>query len=103
LADKHFVGSSVADILNAENQLRILKRLAVRLIAKTGKRLQDTREQIANKTEAWNECSVDLLLCARVHCDTYVLHCFNEVVQSTTNAGIQKILRKLCSLHGLVV
>jgi len=93
-----------ADFLKPDVQLQILRRITVRQILKTSDRLNTEKSKGRNKEEAWNDCMMDLIRCARLHCDYFVLHCFIEAIEAVPEDanGVKRILKKLCDLQAVI-
>jgi len=92
------------DLNDQQTLLDIMNRVAVKIISHTGYRLQTERAHGMNKDEAWNECMVDLVKSARVHCDYFVLKCFIDAIEEVPEDpnGLRKMLTKLCNLHAYI-
>jgi len=88
--------NAIEDLARPEVQLEAFKRLAVGWITDTADRLR--HEKKAHKPNAWNECMIDLVETARVHCQFFMAHCFIEAAAKAP-ADLQPILRKLSDLY----
>eukprot|EP01102_Stenamoeba_stenopodia_P002903 TRINITY_DN1280_c0_g1_i1.p1 TRINITY_DN1280_c0_g1~~TRINITY_DN1280_c0_g1_i1.p1 ORF type:complete len:763 (+),score=193.25 TRINITY_DN1280_c0_g1_i1:148-2436(+) len=105
---KSFPARTDADLLNPDLQLLAHRRLAIDHIQRCVHRLDAETARTGSKSEAWNECMVDLVESARAHCYYYVVYCFVEAVkelsknQAFVKAGVPQILKKLCDLFALV-
>jgi acyl-CoA oxidase len=94
---------SPKDLLNHSIQLKIMRKLAVGIIARTAGRLAKAVSNLKDKTKGWNEVMYALVQASRVHCDFYVIDCFIETVQSVPENpdGVRKMIEKLGHLHTL--
>jgi len=101
--EQRFPGNETNDLLDSHLQLKVLRRLSSRLVMKANRRIQSETSKGRNKSEAWNNCMVDLVHCAKVHCDYYVLQCFVDAIRQIKEDanGCHVILKKLCDLHAM--
>lgn len=93
------------NLLESEGQLFVMKRLCVRLILNASQRLKTRQLETGNKAIAWNECMIELIECAKAHCDFYIIYCFIEQLKQVKeeNSGLHSILTTLCHLHFFTV
>lgn len=89
---------SEADFLNPNVQLEIYRYYASRLIANASMRLHDEISKRKNEEEAWNNCQIDLIKCAKAHSFLYLVDTFIHTVSNVESAGIRQALKDLCDL-----
>eukprot|EP01118_Nematostelium_gracile_P018160 TRINITY_DN7990_c0_g2_i1.p1 TRINITY_DN7990_c0_g2~~TRINITY_DN7990_c0_g2_i1.p1 ORF type:complete len:206 (-),score=61.98 TRINITY_DN7990_c0_g2_i1:38-565(-) len=80
----------------------MMEKAAIRLISQTGFRVERERSQGKSKDEAWNECMVDLVKSAKVHCDYFVVQCFYDAIEEVKDVSLRKVLTDLFLLHSAV-
>jgi len=85
--------------------LQAHKYVAVKLLVFTEKRLSVWRAAFGgSKPKAWNQCCVDLIECAKAHCQYFINYSFVETIGSSNiHPSIKDILTKLCLLHSFVI
>lgn len=103
-----FPARTAQDLLNPQFQLLAHRRLSIGLIVEAAHRLdEETAKNGGSKSEAWNECMVDLVRAARAHCYYYVVYCFAEAVRELENGpeavkkGVAAALKRLNDLFAL--
>uniref|UniRef100_A0A8B9Q9M3 Acyl-coenzyme A oxidase n=1 Tax=Apteryx owenii TaxID=8824 RepID=A0A8B9Q9M3_APTOW len=73
-----------------------------RLLSSSAAKLQHLIQSGAEKHEAWNQCTVQLVKAAQAHCHYITVKIFVETVEKLDNkAGIQKVMKHLCDLFAL--
>eukprot|EP01098_Paradermamoeba_levis_P015897 TRINITY_DN8331_c0_g1_i1.p1 TRINITY_DN8331_c0_g1~~TRINITY_DN8331_c0_g1_i1.p1 ORF type:complete len:629 (+),score=175.69 TRINITY_DN8331_c0_g1_i1:278-1888(+) len=90
--------ASSNDFLNQEIQLQSLQRAVIFLLNKTANRMENEKQTGNHKSDIWNACMVDLVECARVHCQYYTFSCFVETLKQqrvAENPPIHGVLKKI--------
>uniref|UniRef100_A0A8C2YEP2 Acyl-coenzyme A oxidase n=1 Tax=Coturnix japonica TaxID=93934 RepID=A0A8C2YEP2_COTJA len=90
------------DFLSPDIYTEAYQHAAIRLISSTAAKLQDLIQSGAERHEAWNQCTVQLVQAAKAHCHYITVKNFVETVEKLENtAGIQNIMKHLCDLFAL--
>ncbi|XP_048345795.1 peroxisomal acyl-coenzyme A oxidase 2-like [Sphaerodactylus townsendi] len=94
------------DFLNPDVYTEAYKQRAFRMVENAAIKLQSLIQSGTPQHEAWNLCSVQLVLAAMAHSHYIVVQNFvNALEKIETEFNIQKVLKHLCdlfALHGIV-
>lgn len=106
--------SSIEDVMRSEVQLEMCRQIAVYTVTTTLKRLESYNNNSDNSNSnnrnnstfgasAWNECMVDLVMCAKVHSYFFMIQTFDQAINTIHQQQQQlvMVLRQLCSLFAL--
>lgn len=88
------------DLTQIDVLLEAQKYLAVLQLYRTERRLRT--EKLNSRENAWNECMIDLVECAKFHCYYFMSYYFAEAVrQAPEEGGIRQALHILVLLFSL--
>jgi acyl-CoA oxidase len=92
---------SMDEYLDSHVQLEMFQFKSANLLWNTAKRMKSETERLKSEDEAWNNCLVDLIACAKAHIHCYVLETFISKIEEQTDPSLRSILKLLCDLYAL--
>lgn len=84
-----------------EIQLQLVRAIEIALIKRTLQRLATERKLEPNKSDAWNNCLMDIIRCAKAFYYVSLTETFGNTISNVENGNLKDVLLKLCSLFVL--
>ena len=97
LESKFYVKTKEA-LADTNVQMAMFEYCATRAIYDALMALQTRIQQGSSQERAWNDSSVELVECARLHCYKLMAQAFIEAYQRIEETNIRQILKQLCDL-----
>eukprot|EP00164_Ancoracysta_twista_P005119 GFYU01006979.1.p1 GENE.GFYU01006979.1~~GFYU01006979.1.p1 ORF type:complete len:708 (-),score=206.83 GFYU01006979.1:453-2576(-) len=100
------LGNGPCPRLDASDPVSVLKCLqfiCAKLVERCSQRLNSQAN--VHPDDAWNNCSVDLVECAKLHTYSFMLHCFIEAIDTLDDKyrgkGLEGVMKDMCNLFAL--